>query len=41
VILWLKVGILGAGEAGAILGYVGEFAVAYDAGLWVVATELL
>ena len=39
--LRLKGGVLGSREAGAVLSYIWEFAVAYDAGLRVVATQLL
>ena len=40
--LRLEGGVLGAGgEAGAILGYVGELTMAYDASLGVVLVKLL
>ena len=40
--LGLEVGILTAGEvAGAVLGYMGKFAMAYDAGLRVLLCQLL
>jgi hypothetical protein len=39
---WLKISVLGAGgEAGAVFGYVGKLAMAYDASLRVVAMQLL
>jgi hypothetical protein len=39
---WLEISVLGAGgEAGAVFGYVGKLAMAYDASLRVVAMQLL
>ena len=37
----MKVGVLGSGKAGTILPYIWELAMAYDAGLRVVAMQLL
>ena len=42
MLLWLEVGVLGAGgEAGAVFGYVGKLAMAYDASLRVIPVQLL